>query len=259
MNNIRIEVRDRVGIVQMQRPPHNYFDIDLIAEIADAWEDFERTPAVRAIVLAAEGKSFCAGADFSKKEVIGKKRSARSTNPLYLEALRLFACTKPVVAAVHGAAVGGGLGLALTADFRVSCAEAKFSANFNRLGFHPGFALSHTLPALVGEQRAAMLFYTGRRIDGKEALDIGLVDQLVDQAQVLDAAFALAREVAISSPRALQSTRETLRLGRLDAIRAAVARESAAQAAQMHSADIHEGVLAMKERRQPDFADQLPA
>ena len=94
----------------------------------------------------------------------------------------MFACRKPVVAAVQGPAIGGGLGVALVADFRVTCAEAKFSANFNRLGFHPGFGLSATLPRLVGVQKAAMLFYTGRRINGTEAAAMGLADLLVPQA-----------------------------------------------------------------------------
>ncbi|MPM05474.1 Crotonyl-CoA hydratase [bioreactor metagenome] len=250
-----VSVEDKVGVVELRRPPHNYFDLELIATIADTWEAFERDPGVRAIVLCAEGKSFCAGADFSKSENVHKKRSTRQTNPLYQEAVRLFACTKPVVAAIEGSAVGGGLGVALTADFRVSCEEARFSANFNRLGFHPGFGLSHTLPALIGPQKAAWMFYTGARIDGRKALDIGLIDELVDKNQVRATAMTLAREIATSSPRAVQATRETLRRGLLDAIRLAVVRESSVQAVQMTSEDMKEGVAAMAERRPPDFAD----
>ena len=104
---------------------------------------------------------------------------------------------------MHGAAVGGGLGLALVADFRVTCQEARFSANFNRLGFHPGFGLTATLPRLVGAQQAALLFYTGRRIPGDEAVRIGLADVLVPQAEVRSAAQALALEIAQSAPLAV--------------------------------------------------------
>ena len=114
---------------------------------------------------------------------------------------------------MHGAAVGGGLGLALVADFRVTCQEARFSANFNRLGFHPGFGLTATLPRLVGAQQAALLFYTGRRIPGDEAVRIGLADLLVPQAEVRSAAQALALEIAQSAPLAVMSTRETVRRG----------------------------------------------
>jgi len=246
---------EKVGIVELRKPPHNFFDIDLISGIADAWEAFEQDKSIRVIMLCAQGKSFCAGADFSKRENVERKRSVRQPNPLYHEAVRLFACTKPVVAAIEGAAIGGGLGLALTADFRVSCKEARFSANFNRLGFHPGFALSYTLPRLIGEQQAAMMFYTGSRINGEMALQMGLIDRLVEQAEVRATALALAREIAISSPRAVQATRETLRVNMTDMVRLAVARESAVQAVQMTSEDLKEGVAATAERRPPQFHD----
>src|SRR3546814_16476263 len=93
----------------------------------------------------------------------------------------------PVIAAVHGAAIGGGLGLAVMADFRVTCSEARFSANFSRLGFHPGFSLTYTLPQLVGQQQANLHFYTGRRISGDEALRHGLAHGLVPPDKVLPA------------------------------------------------------------------------
>src|SRR5690606_13245125 len=136
------------------------------------------------------------------------------------EASRLFRTRKPIVAAVHGAAIGGGLGLACVADFRVTCQEARFSANFTRLGFHPGFGLTATLPRLVGPQMAALLFYTGRRIPGDEAVRIGLADLLVPQAEVRSAAEALATEIAQSGPLAVVATRETLRRGLADAVEA---------------------------------------
>lgn len=242
-----------VATVEMRRPPHNFFTIPLIRQLADAFEDLEADRRCHAIVLAAQGSSFCAGADFSNREATPPQRSPRALNPIYDEALRLFACRKPVVAAVQGPAIGGGLGLALVADFRVTCAEARFSANFNRLGFHPGFGLSVTLPRLVGVQQAARLFYTGRRIGGEEAARIGLADLLVPADQVRAEAAALAREIAISAPLAVQGTRDTLRAGLVDAIRLAVARESAQQNAQFQTADFREGVAAMAERREPRF------
>lgn len=242
-----------VATVEMRRPPHNFFTIPLIRQLADAFEDLEADRRCHAIVLAAQGSSFCAGADFSNRDATPPQRSPRALNPIYDEALRLFACRKPVVAAVQGPAIGGGLGLALVADFRVTCAEARFSANFNRLGFHPGFGLSVTLPRLVGVQQAARLFYTGRRIGGEEAARIGLADLLVPADQVRAEAGALAREIAISAPLAVQGTRDTLRAGLVDAIRLAVARESAQQNAQFQTADFREGVAAMAERREPRF------
>jgi len=252
---LNVSTQGRIGIVELNKPPHNFFDHALIAAIADALEAFEADKTIRAIVLCANGKSFCAGADFSQQSTINKKRSAKQTNPLYLEAVRLYACTKPVLAAIEGAAIGGGLGVALTADFRIACPEAKFSANFNRLGFHPGFGLSFSLPQLIGKQNAAKLFYTGKRIDGTEALSLGLIDELVPREAVRARAMALAEEVAISSPRAVQATRATLRGDFIDRVRLAVVRESEEQAVQMNTADLREGVNAAKERRDPNFED----
>lgn len=252
---LNISTQGHIGIVELNKPPHNFFDQTLIASLADAWEVFEADKKIRVILLCANGKSFCAGADFSDKSTREKKRSVKQTNPLYAEALRLYGCTKPVVAAIEGAAIGGGLGVALTADFRITCPEAKFSANFNRLGFHPGFGLSFTLPHLIGKQQAAKLLYTGARIGGEQALRIGLVDEVVSQNEVRAHALALAQEIAISSPRAVQATRTTLRGDFLDRVRLAVVRESEVQAVQMNTADLLEGVNAAKERRNPNFED----
>ena len=250
---VQVTLDGPVATVEMCRPPHNFFSLTVMAQLADAFEELEADRRCHAIVLAAQGKSFCAGADFSNRDATPPQRSPRGLNPIYNEALRLFACAKPVVAAVHGAAIGGGLGLALVADFRISCAEARFSANFNRLGFHPGFGMTVTLPRLVGTQKAAMLFYTGQRVDGEQALAMGLVDGLVAQDQVRSEAARLAREIAVSAPLAVQATRATLRQGLLEQIRSAVARESTEQNAQFKTADFKEGVAAMAERREPRF------
>jgi enoyl-CoA hydratase/carnithine racemase len=251
---VGIDHDGHVAVVEIRRPPHNYFDIALIAALADAFEQLEADARCRAIVLAARGTAFCAGADFAQREAsVPAQRSPRAINPLYAEAIRLFACGKPVVAAVHGPAIGGGLGLALVADFRVTCVEARFSANFNRLGFHPGFGLSVTLPRLVGVQQASLLFYSGRRIDGQEAHRIGLADVLVAQDRVRPCALELAQEIAGSAPLAVQSTRATLRAGLVEQIRLAVARESMEQQGQFLTDDFREGVAAMAARRPPQF------
>jgi enoyl-CoA hydratase/carnithine racemase len=242
-----------VAIIELNRPPHNFFDVEMIARIADELDQLQADKTCRVVALQAGGSAFCAGADFSRRNGAAVSRSESRINPIYLEALRIFSFGKPLVAAIEGAAVGGGLGLALAADFRVSCAEARFSANFNRLGFHPGFALSHTLPALIGKQMAAWMLYTGARVGGTRAHELGLVDFIVPKAEVRTAAMALAREIATSSPRAVQSTRQTLKTDLLSHIRNAISRESAEQAGQFAGPDLAEGVKAMAERRLPVF------
>ncbi|GMU45626.1 MAG: enoyl-CoA hydratase/isomerase family protein [Pseudomonadales bacterium] len=260
--DLRVELSDRVATITMQRPPFNYFDVALINAIADAFTDLDAMPECRALVLTAAGKAFCAGADFGRGERLEqdnaaaasgdtafKKRSGR----LYEEAVRLFRNKKPVVCAVQGAAIGGGLGLALVGDFRVTCPEARFSANFSRLGFHPGFGLTHTLPALIGQQKAHLMFYTGRRVPGEEAHAWGLADLLVPQDQVVARAQELAREIAGSAPLAVQSIRETVRMGLAERVQAATDRELGEQEWLLKTEDAKEGIRATAERREPDF------
>ena len=135
----------------------------------------------------------------------------------------------------------------------MTCAEARFSANFNRLGFHPGFSLTYTLPRLVGQQKANLLFYTGRRVTGDEAVAMGMADVLVPLADVRTAATALATEIAQSSPLAVQSTRETMRRGFADAAEQATEREMTEQEWTRKTSDFKEGVKAWGEKRLPSF------
>jgi 2-(1,2-epoxy-1,2-dihydrophenyl)acetyl-CoA isomerase len=241
---------DHVAVAEIRRPPNNFFDRDLISSLADAFEALDAESGCRAIVLASEGRHFCAGANFSSKESVVTDASG---GHLYDEAVRLFATRTPVVAAVQGAAIGGGLGLALMPDFRVAAPEARFSANFARLGFHHGFGLSVTLPRLVGQQAAAELLYTGRRVKGDEARELGLCDRLVPLERVRAEAGALAAEIAGSAPLAVDSIRQTLRGDLAAEIRLATDREKSEQERLQRTEDFREGTRAMAERRPPKF------
>ena len=258
MSDIGVEKSGHVALVEIRRPPHNFFDIPLIKEIADAFESFDEDVNIRAIVLAAQGKAFCAGANFSDGSTLdGQGRRPNEPGPgvapLYVEGNRLFRTKKPIVAAVHGAAVGGGLGLAMVADFRVACPETRFCANFTRLGFHPGFGLTVTLPAVVGQTKAALMFYTSRRVTGEEAHAMGLADVLVPQQQVRDAAINLASEISENSPLGLVATRMTLRGDIADRVRKATDHELEEQTRLRKTEDFKEGVKAVFERRLPNF------
>ena len=250
--DIDVSIEGHVALVEIRRPPHNFFDQDLIAHLATAFEMLDEEPQCRVIVLASEGKSFCAGANFndgSGQKII----SAAGKRHLYDEAARLFNTRKPIIGAIQGAAVGGGLGLALVPDFRVGCSEARFCSNFTLLGFHPGFALTHTLPALIGQQKASMMMYTGRRIKGEEAFAMGLLDVFVPADQLREAAFELANEIAGAAPLGVMETRTTLRLGLSEKIRAATDREKEMQDQLRSTDDFQEGIAASSERRKPDF------
>lgn len=239
-----------VATVEIRRGPHNYFDLDLIESIADTYAELASATSARVIVLCSEGRNFCAGADLTR----GPESILREDGVhLYDAAVRLFDQPLPVVAAVQGAAIGGGLGLVLSADFRVATPASRFSANFALIGFHHGFGLSVTLPNVVGMQSAMDLLYTGRRISGVEAARIGLVDRVVEEDGPREAATALAAEIAIAAPLAVRSIRSTLRHRMVDELRQAVAHERAEQERLQGTRDFAEGKAAMAERRAAVF------
>ena len=259
--DIGVEKHGHVGLIEIRKPPLNFFDVALINQIADALTDIDNDPEARAVVLAAQGKAFCAGANFSdparqEQEAREKSDPASSLGQishLYLQAVRIFRNKKPIVAAVHGAAIGGGLGLAVSADFRVTCPEARFSANFTKLGFHPSFGLTTTLPELVGRNNAELIFYTSRRVTGEEATKMGLANVCVPQDQVRAAAMKLASEIAECSPLGLLSTRATMRAGLADRVLAATNHELAEQTRLRATEDFKEGIKATAERRVANF------
>ncbi|MBW2314669.1 MAG: enoyl-CoA hydratase/isomerase family protein [Deltaproteobacteria bacterium] len=258
-DDVGVDLDDRfVATVEIRRPPHNFFDGELIGNLASTFEALDEDPRCRAIVLCSEGKSFCAGAQLggggAKKNAQAAPREPDTKAPhLYDKAVRLFRTQTPVVAAIQGAAIGGGLGLALMPDFRFAAPEARFAANFARLGFHHGFGLSVTLPDLVGRSRAMELLYTGRRVRGEEAHAMGLCDRLVPLEGLRSAASDFAAEIAASAPLAVRSIRETLRGDLAERIRIATDREKVEQERLQKSQDFREGVRAMGERRTPSF------
>lgn len=251
--DVGVDLTDHVAVAEIRRPPHNFFDIGLIASLCDAFEALDASGDCRAVVLCSEGKNFCAGAQFGSGGGRDQPIEADGRH-LYDEAVRMFSTQVPIVAAVQGAAIGGGLGLAMAADFRVAAPEARFSANFARLGFHQGFGLSVTLPDVVGRQKALDLLYTGRRVKGEEAMAMGLCDRLVPLERVRDEARAYAAEIAMSAPLAVRSIRQTMRGDLPERIRVATDREKAEQDRLRRTADWKEGVKATAERREPSFS-----
>jgi enoyl-CoA hydratase/carnithine racemase len=226
---ITVEKIGQIAVVTLDRPPNNHVSVPLMRDLADLMEKIDRDDTVRAVVLASAGKAFCAGADLVAPDGIGGS-GMNGINDLYTQAVRLFSVETPIVAAVQGAAVGAGLGLALVADFRIASPEARFTANFVKLGFHPG-----------------------RRVKPEEALAWGLVDEVVPQAQLLEAAKALAAEIAENAPLAVVATRKTLRAGLAAAVQAQTDHEHGQQTILRATEDFAEGVRAVAERRPGNF------
>ncbi len=258
--SVVVERHGRVALIEMQSPPHNYLTPALVNGVASALEEAAGDVSISVAVVAAQGRSFCAGANFGGsgdgdgEENILQGQGGRSlTDQLYEGAARLCSVDLPWIAAVQGPAIGGGLGLAMTANIRVTCPEARFSANFAKLGIHQGFGLSVTLPEQLGPSKAAMVLFTGRRFRGEEALDMGIADLCVPADDLRETAMALGAEIAEGAPLALRAMNRTLRAGLADRLRQATRIEAAEQMRLGATKDAGEGIMSVLERRLGQF------
>mgnify|MGYP001485920938 FL=1 len=244
------KLEENIGHVIINRPPNNHFDAELIGQIADFLEEMDNTIDCRSIILSSEGKHFCAGADFTRSSY---KEESDPYEKLYDEAVRLFKTKKPVIAVIQGAAVGGGLGVALSADFRIACNESRFSANFSKLAFHQGFGTTITLPRVIGDQKAKWMLLTSARVKGDEAYKIGLADFLVPKEDLMKKAKELASEINAAGPLGVQAIRETIKGGLVAEVEKIVKWELSEQNRLRETEDFKEGIKASLERRNPDF------
>lgn len=243
-----------VGTVTRYGPPNNFLDLGSLRALADALAELDADPRCRVVILRSEGKHFCAGVNLADPVADGPAQPpGRAAEDFYGQALRLFDTTTPSIAVVQGAAIGGGLGLALACDFRVASPESRFSANFAQLGFHHGFGLSLTLPAVVGRQKALDLLYTGRRVGGADAAAMGLCDHLAPATELFATAYSVALDIASSAPLAVQAIRRTMRVGLLEQLPAAVTHEATEQGRLRETHDFGEGLSASGARRRPEF------
>jgi len=255
---VLFELRDGVATITLNRPENrNSMTEDVLQGLGDAIARVRGDAGVRCVVITGRGPSFCAGADFKTgaqrnpgpRELAPNERSFAMYEP-FLEVLEIEV---PVVGALNGHAVGGGLGLALVCDLRVANAKARYGANFTRLGLHPGMATTYLLPRLVGMPRAAELLFTGRLVDGAEAERIGLVNYAVAPEDVMAKAGELARACADAAPLATRWTKRSLYAHSEWSPREAAWNEAQLQARTLETADHREGVAALLEKREPMF------
>lgn len=251
------EVRDRIATITLNRPDNrNSMTDDVLEGLRDAVSQVRVDPDVRCLVVTGSGKSFCAGADFRS----GAQRDGESGQlphersfAMYSPFLSLLEIEVPIVGALNGHAVGGGLGLAVVCDIRVANREARYGANFVRLGLHPGMATTYLLPRLVGVPRALELLLTGRIISGAEAAEIGLVNYAVDADDVMARSMEIAGEIATAAPIAVRMTKRSIYQNlNWDPVRAA-RDEAHAQSRTLETEDSREGIRALLEKRSPDF------
>ncbi len=228
---------------------------ELLDTFAEQIEVARQDASIRSLVLTGTGRCFSAGADLrtSLQRDDQAAPGPDASYAMYEPFLRVLDVPVPVVAALNGHTVGGGFGLALLADIRVANREAKYGANFARLGIHSGLGISYVLPKLVGPAHASELLFSGSLILGDEAERIGLVSHAVAPDRVLDKALEIARAIAGSAPAAVQAMKASIRLGLGWEIRKAARAEAKLQAESLQSEDAKEGIRAILDKREPEF------
>lgn len=251
-HGVSLRLEAPVAVITIDNPPHNHVSPAMMAALADCLAAVDAESQARVTLLTSAGKSFCAGADFKGSARFADDDMAQASR-LYGEAARIIRLRKPIVAAVQGAAIGAGLGLALLCDFRIASTEARFAANFVKLSFHPGLGITHSLPRAVGAQRASLMLLTGRRLKPDEALQWGLIDGLAEPDALFDHGLAVAREIAGNGPLGVTATRQTIRADLVADFEGSIATELAAQRLLRVSDDFEEGVRAVAERRDGNF------
>jgi enoyl-CoA hydratase/carnithine racemase len=254
------EVDGAIATITLNRPENrNSMTPEVMAAFRAAVARAATERDLRCVVITGRGASFCAGADFrgaspaeSRPEdaLPDYERLYRTYEPF----LEVFDLPMPTIAAMNGHAVGGGFGLALVCDLRVASRDARYGANFAKLGFTSGMAISHLLPRIVGVPLAADMLFTGRLVTGAEAAASGLAHEAVAADEVLDAAMRRARAVAACAPEAVRLMKRSLYRGAGWDPRAAARAEAFAQAATMRTEDAREGIRALLEKREPVFA-----
>ena len=256
--DIRFAVDDGVAVIELHRPEHlNTFSGKMGDELGHAYRHCDRDDAVRVVVLTGAGRAFCAGADMTAGEdtFASRDRTAFSAAAVDPPAWRV---RKPVIAAVNGHAIGLGLTLALQCDMRILAAEGKYGVLQVRRGMMPDAYAHWTLPRIVGMERAAELLLTGRKVDGREAVEMGLAGRCLPAAEVLPAAIETAREIVThTSPLSVAITKRLLwespdltadEVGR---------RETELHHHLMGRSDAVEGVMAWVERRPPEWKSSV--
>lgn len=256
---LTVERRDAVAIVTLNRPDRlNAVSFAMFDELHRLCDGLAGSDSDRVVILTGAGGAFCSGLDLddaaklpamSAPEISARMERWGST------VARLRALPQPIVAAVNGAAAGGGLSLALAADIRIGSPRTRFNAAFVRIGLTAGdLGVSWALPRLVGMGHAAELMYTGRFVEAEEAREIGLLNRVVPEERLLPAALELAAQIAANSPFGVRLSKRVLQAN-VDApsLESALEMENRGQALATRSEDMAEALRAFREKRQPRF------
>jgi len=263
-DRVSIEVRDGIADVRLNRPDKmNALDAAMFRAIAEAGDQVAADPSVRVVVLSGEGRGFCAGLDIGAflggstdgdaSDLLGGREGDRIANLAQQVAHTWIECPVPVIAAVHGVALGGGIQIALGADIRFVAPDAKLSVLEIRWGLLPDMTGLQTLPRLVGLDVAKELAFTGRMLSGTEAAELGLATHVADDPRA--AAFELATEIAGKNPAAIRGMKALLNASGTRPLAESYREETRLMTQVMGSPNQVEAVTAYFEKRPPVFTD----
>ncbi len=250
---------DGVALITLNRPERgNSVVPELAADLIHALNALDADVSVRVLVITGAGKQFCAGADLVEFKRYLENDHARTQEPynarvLYPVTLRLVSSRLPVIAAINGGATAGGLDFALACDIRIASTAAKLGETYIKLGLAPGNGGSYFLPRLVGSGMAAELALTGDIVDAQRALDIGLVNSVVEPGELLTTAVALAARIAERPRLAIEATKQQIRQSWHMDLQSTMNASFWTVAALTYSDDLREGVTAGLEKRNPTY------
>jgi 2-(1,2-epoxy-1,2-dihydrophenyl)acetyl-CoA isomerase len=245
-----------VRVLCLNRPgSKNSLDRELVQALGDALEGTEAEPAFRAVVLTGAGGAFCSGIDLrSAREDLGSPERLAERLEAFHRLIRILArMPQPVIAAVDGPAVGFGADLAFACDLRIATSQAYFEEKFVGLGLMPDGGGTFHLPRLIGVGRALEMLMLGARLDAESALELGVVNRVVEPDGLLETARGLARKLAEGPPLALARIKRAVREGLEGSLDQALERERLGQLALLATEDLKEGVTAFFEKRPPRF------
>lgn len=245
-----------VGVITLNRPDNrNSMTPELLDAFATASATAKADASIRALVITGTGNCFSSGADFkSTLQRDTGESPAEKSYAMYVPFLSLLDIEVPVIAALNGHTVGGGFGLSLVCDIRIGAREAKYGANFVKLGLAPGMSISYLLPRLIGVARANELLFAGRLVEGPEAEALGILNRAVPTTDVMPVAMDLAKTIAGNAPLAVRATKAAIRAGLAMTVREAAREEAKAQAMTIGTDDAKEGIAALLEKRTPNFS-----
>lgn len=254
---ILFDVKDGIASIALNRPEElNSINLELARDLMHVLLKCDEDTAIRAVVISGNGRLFCAGGDLKAFTTQGKRLSyyiKEVTTYFHAALSRLARMDPPVVAAVHGFAVGAGMSLALASDIVIAAESARFNVAYTRVGLTPDGSLSYFLPRFIGLKRAIELTLTNRILSAQEALDWGLVTRVVPDGELFSHAKATAIELAAGAPKALGAAKRLLREGWNETLETQMEQESRAIANIAGTSDTQEAIRAFLEKRTPEF------